>query len=159
MSSDASLTIRFQEKLPKGFGYPVSAEVLSPSLIGVAPFEELTVGFYRHPMFLPSAATAALRASGKVPILKASHICLRQEASGLHPSLVEGWSNETWEISVWGMPVNLVPRCLALLQGQGLTRLRAWLDKPAKATKGPSRRSLELCLVREDQSLRAEESP
>lgn len=159
MKNPSSLTLRFQEKLPKGFGYPLSDEVLSLSLAGVAPFPELTVGFYSHPMYLPSAATAALRASGRVPILKASHICLRQEMTGLHPSLVEGWSNESWEISVYGVPNNLVPRCHALLHGEGLAALKAWLDRPATATAGPSRRSLDLILLREDQGLLVEESP
>ena len=157
--NETTLTLRFEEKLPKGFGYPVDQGLLSASLVGISRFEELTVGFYKHPMYLPAPAMAALRAQGKVPILKVSHICLKPEVSGLHPSLLEGWTTESWEISVYGVPINLLPRCHALLQGGGLVRLREWLEKPAKTTSGPSRRSVELALLREDQSLLVEESP
>ena len=60
---------RLKEKLPKGFSYPVGAEMISTALEGIPHFQELSIRFSWKDRFWASKYNASVRAAGKLTMI------------------------------------------------------------------------------------------
>lgn len=62
-----------KEKLPKGFSYPIGAEVISAALVGVPQFDDATISFSWKDTFWASDYTPRIRGNGKVKVFKVDY--------------------------------------------------------------------------------------
>jgi hypothetical protein len=105
----------FKEKLPKGFSYPVGAEVISSALQGVPQFSLATIYFSWKDTFWASKYTEKLKALGKITILE-----------------VDYWSN--WSISVHAVPSAHRQAAREQLLGRLPTLARELVQTPVEPT-------------------------
>jgi hypothetical protein len=62
-----------KEKLPKGFSYPVGAEVISAALVGVLQFNEAAISFSWKDTFWASEYNPRIRANGRVTVFEVNY--------------------------------------------------------------------------------------
>jgi hypothetical protein len=62
-----------KEKLPKGYSYPIGAEIISASLKGVPQYENLTTVFAWRDQYWASQYQAKLRSQGAIEVLKVEY--------------------------------------------------------------------------------------
>ncbi len=63
----------YKEKLPKGYSYPVGAEIISAGLSDVPQYEELGIDFWIKDEFRASRYNQKIKESGDIIILKARY--------------------------------------------------------------------------------------
>jgi hypothetical protein len=61
---------QWKEKLPRGYSYPVGAELLSQALWGIPHYPDLSIGFSWRDTFWASAYQARLKALGDIDLIK-----------------------------------------------------------------------------------------
>jgi hypothetical protein len=63
------ITTTRKEKLPKGYSYPIGAEILSQSLVGVPQYSLLTITFNWRDTFWASKYQTKLKTLGRIKII------------------------------------------------------------------------------------------
>lgn len=64
---------RSKEKLPKGFSYPVGAEILSSALNSVPQYDEMELQFTWKDVYWASEYQKKLKSLGKIRVLEANY--------------------------------------------------------------------------------------
>jgi hypothetical protein len=106
-----------KEKLPRGFSYPIGAEILSAALYGVPQYGEISLTFMWKDTFWASKYQAKLKKSGSINLLEFYY----QHAIG---ALLAA----RWNIWLHAVPSEHAHDARQGLSAQALPALKAALD-------------------------------
>jgi hypothetical protein len=67
----------YKNKLPKGYSYPVGAEIISAGLSGVPQYDKLDIIFWPRDEYWVSSYNQKIKEAGDIVVLKVSYASIR----------------------------------------------------------------------------------
>jgi len=123
----------YKMRVPRTLAYPIGAELVSSALAEVPQRERMTLGFYDKPTIFASDYHQLL-ARGIYAVVAASYRNLGPGLSGSNRDIETGFYTESWELSIYPVPVKEKARVRAALVADGLPAVRGWLTLARPAT-------------------------
>ena len=119
------LPTSYKQKLPRGWSYPIGAEVLSSHLLGIPQFADLRVHFSRHNLFFASRHESNRRA-GRPYVILAAYFRRPENSPAAPRKPTIPWWTIRWELVVYAVPSALKSAAHSLLVETAMPRLREW---------------------------------
>ncbi len=95
---------KFKEKIPKGFSYPVGAELLSSAFSETPQFDLFTVRFWYQDEYWASSYTTKIKEKSSIKIIEVSYKNYRPHLSSSRDMIESGHYEPKWEIRVNSIP-------------------------------------------------------